>query len=370
MAGRDKTPIEERKQKEEIDKYLCLGLVPNFVLSKSDKIDFEDFCIEQIDWIKFRNCFPDINLNQFVEHKHVEKPYFIVFGEITDSPNKKFSEGEVFAKDKKTLISVPSFEFLNMGLDYFNKVILLLNLFKHSSVPFFTSIGFFRWTTENSQYLTKHISANIDINRHIDWDEERFHQYYWLGDNESKELSSFKKNIYPLLLKQEPSKNEKYLQIAMEYFLEGCLKEVNDNDEMASLDFIIGLEALYLIKDQELKYRFANRLAILLSNEPERKDERKEFQKYGQHVYDLRSEIVHGILSRKNIREKLTSTTGKQIGGKVYSIRELLRTSLIYFLSLYLNGLEKQDEILKKIDDALFSKADREQIMMMKKRLA
>ena len=356
--------------KEEIDKYLCLGLAPNFVLIKSDKIDLEDFCIEQIDWIKFKNCFPDINLNQFVEYKYVKKPYFIVFGETTDSPNKKFPEGEVFEKDGKTRIPIPSFEFLNMGLDYFNKVILLLNLFKHSSVPVFTSIGFFRWTTGDSQYLTKPISANIDMDKHIDWGEERFYQYYWLRGEEFKELSGFKKNIYQLLLKEEPSKNEKYLQIGMEYFLEGCLKEANDNDEMAALDFIIGLEALFLIKDpQELKYRFANRLAILLSNEPERKDERKEFQKYAQRVYDLRSEIVHGILSRKNIREKLTSTTGNQIGGKVYSIRELLRVSLIYFLSLHLNGLANQDEILKKIDDALFSKADREQIMIMKKRL-
>ena len=356
--------------KEEIDKYLCLGLIPNFVLIKNSKIDLEDFCIEKIDWIKFRSCFPDINLSQFVEYKYNKNPYFIVFGEIADSPNKKFPEGEVSKKDGKTHILIPPFEFLNMGLDYFNRVILLLNLFKHSSVPVFTSIAFFRCTTEKSGYLVKHISSNIAMEDYIDWDEVCFHQYYWLKGDESKELIGFKKNIYSLLLKQEPSRNEKYLQIAMEYFLEGCLKEASDNDEMAAIDFIIGLEALYLIKDpQELKYRFANRLAILLSNEPERKDERKEFQKYAQLVYDLRSEIVHGILSRKNIREKLTSTTGNQIGGKVYSIRELLRVSLIYFLSLHLNGLANQDEILKKIDDALFSKADREQIMMMKKRL-
>src|SRR4030042_4990094 len=226
--------------KEEIDKYLCLGLAPNFVLIKSDKIDLEDFCIEQIDWIKFKNCFPDINLNQFVEYKYVKKPYFIVFGETTDSPNKKFPEGEVFEKDGKTRIPIPSFEFLNMGLDYFNRVILLLNLFKHSSVPVFTSIAFFRFTTENLGYLVKHISANIAMEDYIDWDEECFHQYYWLKGDESKELIGFKKNIYSLLLKEKPSRDEKYLQIAMEYFLEGCLKEANGNDEMAALDFTIG----------------------------------------------------------------------------------------------------------------------------------
>ena len=154
----------------------------------------------------------------------------------------------------------------------------------------------------------------------------------------------------------------------MEYFLEGCLKEANHNDEMAALDFIIGLEALYLKEHQELKYRFANRVAILLSNKPE--DERKELQEYAQHVYDLRSDIVHGTLSRKDIWKELISRTGRQIGGKVYSIRELLRVSLVYFLSLHLNGLAKKEDILKRIDSALFSKADRDWIMWKKRRLA
>ena len=159
----------------------------------------------------------------------------------------------------------------------------------------------------------------------------------------------------------------------MEYFLEGCLKEANDNDEMAALDFIIGLEALYLTDEQELKYKFANRVAILLSN-PEREDERKELQEYAEEVYKLRSKIVHGGLSRKDIRKRLTSTTGKQIGEKVYSIRELARLSLLYSLPLHYNWVKKKkeeklhDEILHKIDSALFSKDKRIEIMREKRK--
>lgn len=350
--------------KQEINKYLSLGLIPNFALIKNNKIDLEDFCIERIDWVKFNNFFPDINLNQFIEYEYIDNPYFIVFGELTDSPKMRFPEG---FKDGK--IYIPSFEFLDMGLDYFNRVILLLNIFKRSSVPVFTSVGFFRWTTGDSQYSVKHISANIDMKEHIDWGEECFYQHYCLKGDEFKELIAFKKNIYKLLLKENPSQNEKYLQIAMEYFLEGCLKEANGDDEMATLDFIIGLESLYLTDEQELKYKFANRVAVLLGNEPERKDERRNFQEYAEEVYKLRNKIVHGGLSRKDIREKLTSTTGKEIGGKVYSIRELLRISLIYFLSLHLNGLEKKDVILKKIDSALFSKTEGQAIMFSKSRL-
>jgi len=354
--------------KGEIDKYLCLGLIPNFVLIKNTKIDLEDFCIEKIDWTKVKDCFPDINPDQFIEHKYVENPYFIVFGEITDSPKNRHVGGGIIERDGKTIISLDEpWEFYDLGLDHFQKVILLLNLFKHSSVPVFTSVGFFRWTTDDVQYKTKHTSANIDIVKYIDWDKESVAHHYWLTGDESKELIVFKTNIYPLLLKEKPRKEEKYLQIAMEYFLEGCLKEANDNDEMAALDFIIGLEALYLTKDQELKYRFANRVATLLSNKPE--DERKEFQEYAQHVYDLRSDIVHGALSRKDIRKDLISTTGRKIGGKVYSIRELLRTSLVYFLSLHLNGLTKKEDILKRVDSALFSKADHNWIMWKKRRL-
>lgn len=360
--------------KEEIDKYLCLGLIPNFALIKSNKIDLEDFCIEKIDWTKVKDCFPDINLNQFIEYKYVENPYFIVFGEITDSPKNRYVGGGTVKKNGKTIIFMDeSWEFYDLGLDHFKKVILLLNLFKRSSVPVFTSVGFFRWTTEDAQYRTKHISANIDIAKHIDWDEESVAHHYCLTGDEFSELNSFKKNVSRLLLKENPSKDEKYLQIAMEYFLEGCLKEANDNDEMAALDFIIGLEALYLTDEQELKYKFANRVAILLSN-PEREDERKELQEYAEDVYKLRNKIVHGGLSRKDIRKRLTSTTGKQIGEKVYSIRELARLSLLYFLPLHYNWVKKKkeeklhDEILHKIDSGLFSKDNRIEIMREKRK--
>jgi len=352
--------------KEEIDKYLCLGLIPNFLLVKNDKIDLEDFSIEQIDWIKIKDCFPDITPNQFIEYEYIKKPYFIVLREI----NKNVKE------DRKTLIPLDEpWKFYDLGLDHFKRVILLLNLFKPASVPVVTSIGFFRWTSEDAQYLTKHISANIDMNKYIDWGKESPRHHYWLTGDESKKLIGFKKDIYPLLLKEEPSNK---LHIAMEYFLEGCFKEANGNDEMAALDFIIGLEALYLEQEQELSYKFANRVAVLLGNGPERKDERKEFQAYAKEVYELRSKIVHGRLSKKDIREKPTSTKRKRIGKNFYSIKELLRISLLYFLSLHWNGLTRMNGsikqnhlvILNKIDSALFSKTDREQIMFKKKRFS
>jgi hypothetical protein len=133
--------------KEEIDKYLCLGLIPNFLLIKNDKIDLEDFCIEQIDWIKIKDCFPDINLNQFIEYEYIKKPYFIVLREII----------KIVKEDRKTLITLDEpWEFYDLGLDHFKRVILLLNLFKPASVPVVTSIGFFRWTSKDAQYLTKH----------------------------------------------------------------------------------------------------------------------------------------------------------------------------------------------------------------------
>jgi hypothetical protein len=215
---------------EEIDKYLCLGLIPNFALIKGNRINLEDFCIEKIDWAKVKDCFPDINLNQFIEYEYVENPYFIVFGEITDSPKNKYVGGETGKKDGRTIIFLDEpMEFYDLGLDRFKKVILLLNLFKGSSVPVFASVGFFRWTTGDAQYRTKHVSANIDIVKHICSStysgEESIPHHYWLTGEESKGIIGFKKNIYPFLLEDKPPKKEKYLQIAMEYFLEGCLKE-------------------------------------------------------------------------------------------------------------------------------------------------
>ncbi len=351
---------------KEEDRYLCFGLIPTFVLIKNLEVNLGDFRIENIDWVRFKKYFPDIDLNRFPEYKYTNQPYFIVFGELTDCPAKEFPEGEVSKSEGKTRISVPPFKFLDIGLDSFDRVILLLNLFKYSSVPIFTSVGFFRWT-DGTHYLLRDVSANIATEEYIDWEEESFNHYYWLKGDELKQLIAFKENVHPLLLREKPSKNDRYLQIAMEYFLEGCRKEANGNDEMAALDFIIALEAMYLEQDQELKYKFQNRVAMLLGDNDE---ERDKFQKYSDEVYNLRSKIVHGGLSRQDIQKKLPSTTGRQIGGKVYSIRELTRISLVYFLSLHLNGLVKQQDILQKINSALFNKKERDWIMWQKRRLA
>lgn len=364
--------LTEGKEK----KYLCFGLMPNFG-SAENMIDLEEFLIRRFGWDEINAYFPDIDLKQFVELEHDKHPHFIVLGDLLKAPAKKPSEEMIERREGKTHITLLplifySFDLINL---YFKKQLLLLNLLKESRTPIIVSTGFFRYISEKGSCITKHRSLNIDMNRLLAADSNGdlfFPKDHYLSNEEVQKLKIFKKNVYAYLLKDNPDRKEKYIQIAMNFFWEGCIKEIDeDKEEMAILDFIIGLEALFLEHEQELRYKFANRMALLLGNS---EAERKAFQGYADEIYGLRNKIVHGKLLKEDIRKRLSSRPGislshRTIGDKRYWIKEVLRTSIVYFLSLHMNGLEKQELVLNLLDSALFNASDRERLLMMKRRL-
>jgi hypothetical protein len=349
------------------DRYLYIGLIPNFGAFTS-KIPLGDFSIEEIYAGKITNCFPDINLSKVLKYDGSKRNYFIVFGTLEKAPDEQFEIGKIIEKDGKRLISIGAF-FAPGDLDRFKKPILFINLFKNNSPPVFVLLGLSRWISEENTYQTQTIPANIVVEKHLSTTDEGdlyFRRNCHIKKEELEDFINFKKNVYPVLDNEDP----KYLKIATDYFFQGCLKEVSGNDEMATLDFVIALDALFLENEPELKYKFANRVAILLGNSDAI---RAEFQKYADEIYWVRNKIVHGDYTREDIEENLLGKNGKgmndrYIGEKKYSVKEVTRLSIVYFLSLLLNGMQKKD-ITKKLDSALFNNNDRQAITLMKTRL-
>lgn len=356
--------------------WLSIGLVPNLG-SAVGELNLDDFAIRKIQHDELVRYFPDTKLPTFFDFRSVRSPHFIVFGELTPAPPHKLKEEKVTRSDGRIRISLAPLRFYGLGLAQFRKPLLLLNLFKNASTPAFVSVGLFRYTSECGQYAMRERSTPIDWMENLLCTDEDGELYtptdYYLDRDDIQPFRVFKDKVYQELMKEDYGSKEKFFHVASDFFLEGCLKELeNEKEGMAALDYIIGLEALLMENEAELKYRFANRLAILLGNSDQ---DRSEFQEYADDIYGLRNKIVHGKHTRDEVCRRLWDTKGKglnhrKIGDGVFSIREVVRRSIVYVLSLYLNGFRDQKSMIRMLDAALFGGHERERLVMMRTRLS
>ena len=120
----------------------------------------------------------------------------------------------------------------------------------------------------------------------------------------------------------------------------------NEEESEQLVDFITCLESLYSTKEQQLSYRFAMRVAMVLGQTSEQKT---LLQKFILQTYDLRSKIVHGdelpdielnkkIIDLRNVNEKL---------------EKISRDSIKVFLTL-IENVENKEEIHNEIDKSIF----------------
>lgn len=99
----------------------------------------------------------------------------------------------------------------------------------------------------------------------------------------------------------------------------------------------IALEALYGGGQGELKYRYANRAALLLGDDAEKSEATSKFL---QDAYDKRSDILHG------------RTSWKIEPSEVLVYTEIIRQSILRQISLY---TKSYSNICKELDDCIFN---------------
>lgn len=121
----------------------------------------------------------------------------------------------------------------------------------------------------------------------------------------------------------------------------------NENRLDQIVDFITCLESLYSSKEQQLSFRFAMRVAIVLGQTPHQK---LLLQEFILQIYDLRSKIVHGDeLPPINLG-------GKDIDleNSIKNLEKIGRTSIKIFLNL-INNFDTKEELHKFIDDSIYN---------------
>lgn len=347
---------------ESISKILIKDLyLAELINFRSDvhNLDLAEFGIEKHTSSELKELFPN-------EKQLFEGGYFIVI--------RNNYEIEVERNKQNRYIDFPAF-YIFMGHELFYKPLIILNLFKESRDPLiFGQCYFKRFDTSKNSSMWYKIGPVFKFDRILYADEDGNPVPsigYELSVDDVNNLQGFVKAISFYITKEEYNKHEKFIQIAINFYDEGIKKELDSGlEDMRIIDYMIALEALYLQREPEMTYKFSNRLAILLG---ESEEEKQQLNEYARKLYRLRSNLVHGSSTKEEIdRELFCLECGQdpktlEFQGLRCNVRELVRRSILYFLSLYTNGYKKED-ILRMLDNAIFDKEIEDKINFAKKK--
>ncbi len=134
---------------------------------------------------------------------------------------------------------------------------------------------------------------------------------YILNNSEKDDLNIFMdkmENILPNVLKKE---NSYFLEFALRYY--NFAKERETNEDKL-IDYMVVFESLYLNEELELSYRLSNRMATLLG---ENEQKRQEIAEDIKDLYNLRSSLVHGSLYDYEIPKKVVDKKGIKLSQEI-----------------------------------------------------
>jgi len=193
------------------------------------------------------------------------------------------------------------------------------------------------------------------------WENTLREPYYFLQESEYDCFSNFLTQYDNFWETQkEAAKTNKYLKRISwaKYYLRKSYETDNLNERIIFLT--IALEAM-LGGGAELRYRYANRTAVLLGDDSEK---RKKYYQLILEAYDTRSKIVHGDINWQVNRQEILEYT------------ETIRQMVLRSISLYSNGIfdpstlldeslhdtNKQQELLNKARSLFGSLSEYKQI--------
>lgn len=147
-------------------------------------------------------------------------------------------------------------------------------------------------------------------------------------------------------------------------YYEGHYRRLEGERDQKLIDLVIALETLFSPGNEgELRFRIAQRAAILLGKEAE---ERKTLMKFFKTVYDARSQIVHSGISAfhppeipKRLAKDLRTLTDEQL----VLLGDYIRQATLKILTLVWRGREEREEVNGLLDTAALDENVRLQIL-------
>ena len=304
--------------KDEIDK--IYNKIEDFIFSKSIKFS----CSARLSG--FESDADEINIDEFTkikkyseaECKELWRRSSFIRSSIGIISPLDYRLEIIFNKNKEDLR-----RYAGEGQDELNKALLLLRLFKSSTLR--TGII----ETKAIQWIPFSGIASSGL-------EEKLGGSYKLTKDEVPALIRLWNVIKNITYLNCPS-----LEIAIHRF-NFAHERYNLEDRL--IDIMIGFEALYLDDDKELRYKSAIRTAILIGKTLE---DRKRIFKMMLSAYDQRSNLVHGGKLDQKVKIAYPVSQEFDINAFIDAIKNYLSISIKTFA--YLSAIYTHKQILDKI---------------------
>jgi hypothetical protein len=316
-----------------------------FVEKKFNELymDYENFWYSKK--LEFMGLVPLFNFECDVERIHLNN---VELSRLTDEEKSRLSKGwgmfsplsPMELSKAKYKLAIPyniekgqpiSTEEVKEKAD---KILNALRLFKSGDVHYNTIYSFPR--TFNPHFGT------FSTTSHLKPVVPHFGKTYRLDDTEIDRFTAFFKE-YEKIVSVGGYKN---LDIAVRKFNDSYHRVVPEDKV---IDYVIAFESTLLFgMDQELRYRFSVRAAMLLEKDPAK---RKYISNIMKRLYDIRSSIVH---HGEKIPPKISIMGNEYTSEEFISIAEdLLRRSMKEYGRRMLEG-RSINEINKKLDEVVF----------------
>jgi len=228
---------------------------------------------------------------------------------------------KMFAKDPNK-VRFPGTRDIEQKIE---RVLSAMRIFKLGDIKLtYLDIIPLGWTYGEQQRISSRIG-----------DSPRFNLMYHLVDEEIPKLVEFYSN-FEFLPNTGPIKS------ALSSFDSSFQR---DRFEDRLVDCVTSFEALLLTEESELQFRLALRVAALLGNNS---NEREELFNQTKKAYRIRSAIVHGADSQRVVKE----LKGTKIHNFVFQFQETLRCALRRYCVLYSTNKEK-NTIISELDDLI-----------------
>jgi hypothetical protein len=326
--------------------------------SSISSIDLTDFDIEYYDSWELSELFN-------IDEDSVEGGYFVSI--------EKYYPIKEHPENLDGFSFTVRFHHISEGVTSFQKPLIILNLFKQGRTPLVMGKCYFRrHNPKTGETATKILEpkTNFEMVFEVDENGNKIPRKWFIFEEEISNLKHFVKQLKPFISPHNLKPNLTFLQIAITFFQDGLQKEVDRNSyffDIWMIYYVIGLEALYIKKrDQHLTRKLVKRIAELLAKST---SEKAQIQSFVKQLCKIRGNLVHGSSTVEKLRSgvwELESTNFET--GFQCSVRELLRKSIVHFVSLLANGYEKR-RILEMLDRANSDEHVRNQIAFMKNKL-
>lgn len=212
-----------------------------------------------------------------------------------------------------------------------------LSLFKTSSAKFHFGKRFGLSIDKQGKSHTHNLGSSDDpMNQNL--------KKFYLRKNEISSFIDFYK-LFKKKIKQLQTNNK------IIYAIEFYSKANRTRDLIEKFIFLsISLELLFGREKDELRYRYSNRVSLLLGLDEQ---ERKNISKNVKDLYDKRSKIIHGSQMSPPSQEEY------------YYLNEIIRASILQILSLSdPSYIEKIDSFILKQDTAAFGSFQTEKLKL------